>query len=343
MSVSILPKKESLMKWSALPLIVVLASIVSLCDTTVGQDFESVDNLDGKPIVMSRDNVTDEVRDNLRFASILNRDWVVIPTKSESTGTSYDRWIPFEKVSELKVFASRAEAEKYVASRNAARQKRIDENEARRQPLMQQLSGQQLQRENTRSATPESREPKLPNVNKPKPEDSEGGNIREQPGPSASTTYDARRNKYLEMRAQQESTGSDSNDERLQRYRAMRASQSGTTAENDKASPPAGSGEVAAKSSNAAVEPRDEPITVTGKISEVVSVAGSAFNFVVGDKRFMSDDLSLTSSVVLAAFVNDLEVTVKGYIAPPVRYENFGGNRIGVTFPHQAITVIIKK
>jgi hypothetical protein len=67
---------------------------------TISQD---IPNLNGKSVIIERDGWYIGVKEDVRFASVGQRDFLVVPMNHKD-GESYNYWIGLEKISGLKVF-----------------------------------------------------------------------------------------------------------------------------------------------------------------------------------------------------------------------------------------------
>ena len=80
--------------------------------TSIAPVSSSEPNLKGKFVIIEKENWYIGVKENVRFASVGNKDFIVVPM-SHKDGESYDHWMGLEKISGLKVFEKMEDAIAY--------------------------------------------------------------------------------------------------------------------------------------------------------------------------------------------------------------------------------------
>ena len=70
---------------------------------------QDIPTLSGKSVIIERDGWYIGVKENVRFASVGQRDFIVVPMNYKD-GESYDYWMGLERISGLKVFEKMEEA-----------------------------------------------------------------------------------------------------------------------------------------------------------------------------------------------------------------------------------------
>lgn len=85
--------------------LMILSVLTTLC-ADPGATPRKVSPLDGKAVIVEMDGIYFGVKKNVRFESIGNQDFIVIPMTSAAGGETFDNWWRLDRVTQLKVFDS---------------------------------------------------------------------------------------------------------------------------------------------------------------------------------------------------------------------------------------------
>lgn len=115
---------------STLGVVILTGAFVSIASSQ-NADVERGNSLEGKAVIIQMERVHFGVKQDLRFETLGNRGFFVIPMQ-EQDGDHYDHWWPMDKVTGLKVFDSVKDAKAYDKKTFPSRERETsDTNEAK--------------------------------------------------------------------------------------------------------------------------------------------------------------------------------------------------------------------
>jgi len=116
------------MKKYVLPVLISLMALGVAASRAATDSPSKESPLAGKFVLVSiRSQVFNNVYENVRFESVGETDFIVLPMRHGGTTVTNDYWLPLKDVTSLRVYHTKSDVDEYVEKRDAQRNVQADQ------------------------------------------------------------------------------------------------------------------------------------------------------------------------------------------------------------------------